>query len=228
MKIVRIVDWITLTMQQAPQRYYNIFSNPLLPECSTRTAHIAFSSSNLFSVFSEVPLGQFCPRSNHLCSQFLSRKTVVVEVCVSEWRFPALVSHPQIYFKKTPITSAGMSRQATTTYTMVGCLNSCHTVFMMCLCLSSSAGYSALQPAYCYCTMFILFSLHQQCVVNAFSGQTDGYEEGFVFALIYHSQLYTPDSSLVWVPNAMYFYWFLTDLSVVFSCGHLRLINPQL
>lgn len=42
---------------------------------------------------------------------------------------PALVTptlkHP--YFNKTPITSAGMSRQAMSTTATVGCLNSCYT-----------------------------------------------------------------------------------------------------
>lgn len=35
---------------------------------------------------------------------------------------PALVSQPEMFLMKTPITSAGMSHQAMTTFAMVGCL----------------------------------------------------------------------------------------------------------
>lgn len=69
-------------------------------------------------------------------------------------KHPALVTSTP-YFKKTPITSAGMFRQAMSTAAAVGCLNSCYTRFhtiSLSLCVSWLLRPSAL---------LILFSLHQ-------------------------------------------------------------------
>lgn len=69
------------------------------------------------------------------------RFTAVVVVWM---KCPALVTHTLKTPKKTPITSAGMSRQAMSTTATVGCLNSCYTRFhTILLCVFVSRGYSA-------------------------------------------------------------------------------------
>lgn len=65
--------------------------------------------------------------SIHLFSGFSNVVQIQRSTAVVWMKCPALVTrtlkHP--YFKKTPITSAGMSRQAMSTTATVGCLNSC-------------------------------------------------------------------------------------------------------
>lgn len=77
---------------------------------------------------------------------------------------PALVTptlkHP--YFKKSPITSAGMSRQAMSTTATVGCLNSCYTRFSYRICVSSCLVATLhCSPCCRSSTSFILFCLQQ-------------------------------------------------------------------
>lgn len=71
---------------------------------------------------------------------------------------PALVT-PTPYFKKTPITSAGMSRQAMSAAAAVGCLNSCYTRFhtiSLSLCVSWLLRPSSLLISFFLCTSFVV------------------------------------------------------------------------
>lgn len=107
--------------------------------------------------------------SVHLFSGFsnvvpIQSSTAVVVLWM---KCPALVTptlkHP--YFKKTPITSAGMSRQAMSTTATVGCLNSCytcfHTIFVSVrvswlLCTVAHAVAPAHRSSRFLCTSFVV------------------------------------------------------------------------
>lgn len=102
-------------------------------DCAQSDLPFLFSSS---SWVLRAPAGLICSLV------FLTRRSTAVVVL---WmKCPALVTptlkHP--YFKKTPITSAGMSRQAMSTTATVGCLNSCYA-HAMSVRLRVSRGYSA-------------------------------------------------------------------------------------
>lgn len=104
-----------------------------------------------------------------ICSVFGFFSNVVeiqssTAVVVVWMKCPALVTrtlkHP--YFKKTPITSAGMSRQAMSTTATVGCLNSCYTRFSYHICVSSCLVATLHRSPCCRSsTSLMSFSLHQ-------------------------------------------------------------------
>lgn len=84
-------------------------------------------------------------------------------VVVVWMKCPALVTRTLKTPKKTPITSAGMSRQAMSTTATVGCLNSCYTRFhtiLVCLCVSwlLCTVAHAVAPArrFFLCTSFVV------------------------------------------------------------------------